>query len=195
MDLHEIFRIGPQCANGYEVTLNLTQPHLPSFVMTYHDLATQLNQTFIFQPNLDGFLYFGVGWALGTIGPCVVNLVDVNLPLLLDFHKIFSIGPEWANKYEVTLTLTQPHLPSFVMTYHDLAPQLNQTFISQPNLDGSPRNFQHRPTKGKQIWSGPKPNPTSPTLSCHDLSWPSHPIKSNLHISAKSWWISTKFLA
>ena len=39
---------------GYEVTLNLTQPHLLSFVMTYHDLATQLIQTFISQPNLDG---------------------------------------------------------------------------------------------------------------------------------------------
>ena len=36
MDLHEIFRIGPQWANRYEVTLNLTKPHLPSFAMTYH---------------------------------------------------------------------------------------------------------------------------------------------------------------
>ena len=53
--------------------------------------------------------------------------------------------------YEVTLNLTQPHLPSFVMTYHDLATQLIQTFISQPNLDGSHRNFQHRPRVGKQI--------------------------------------------
>ena len=85
--------------------------------------------------------------------------------------------------------------PSFLMTYHDLATQLNQTFISQPNLDRSPQNFQHRPTVGKQIWSDPKPDPTTPTLICHDLSWPSHPIKSNLHISAKSWWISTKFSA
>ena len=42
--------------------------------------------------------------------------------------------------YEVTLNLTQPHLPSFVMTYHDLATQLNQTFKSQPNPDGSPQN-------------------------------------------------------
>ena len=69
----------------------------------------------------------------------------------MDLHKIFSIGPQWANRYEVTLNLTQPHLPSFVMTYHDLATQLNQIFISQPNLDGSPQNFQHRPTVGKQI--------------------------------------------
>ena len=53
--------------------------------------------------------------------------------------------------YEMTLNLTQPHLPSLVMTYHDLATQLIQTFISQPNLDGSPQNFQHRPTVGKQI--------------------------------------------
>ena len=71
--------------------------------------------------------------------------------ILMDLLKIFSIGPQCANKYEVNLTLTQPHLPSFVMTYHDLATQLNQIFISQPNLDGSPRNFQHRPTVGKQI--------------------------------------------
>ena len=38
----------------------------------------------------------------------------------MDLHEILSIGPQWANKYEVTLNLTQPHLPSFVMTYHDL---------------------------------------------------------------------------
>ena len=82
----------------------------------------------------------------------------------MDLHKIFSIGPQWANKYEMTLTLTQPHLPSFVMTYHDLATQLNQIFKSQPNLDGSPRNFQHMPTVDKQILSDPKPDPTSPTL-------------------------------
>ena len=50
-----------------------------------------------------------------------------------------------------TLNLTQPHLPSFVMTYRDLATQLNQTFKSQPNLDGSPQNFQHRPPVGKQV--------------------------------------------
>ena len=69
----------------------------------------------------------------------------------MDLHEIFSIDQQWANRYEVTLNLTQPYLPSFVMTYHDLATQLNQTFISQPNLDGSPRNFQQRPTVGKQI--------------------------------------------
>ena len=69
----------------------------------------------------------------------------------MDLREILSIGPQWANKYEVTLTLTQPHIPSFVMTYHDLATQLNQIFISQPNLEGSPRNSQHRPTVGKQI--------------------------------------------
>ena len=39
----------------------------------------------------------------------------------MDLHEIFSIVPQWGNKYEVTLNLTQPHLPSFVMTYHDLA--------------------------------------------------------------------------
>ena len=66
-------------------------------------------------------------------------------------HEIFSIGPQWANRYEVTLKPTPPHLPTFVMTYHDLATQFNQTFIYQPNLDGSPQNFQHRPTVGKQI--------------------------------------------
>ena len=70
----------------------------------------------------------------------------------MDLHEIFRIGPQWANRYEVTLTLTQPHLPSFVMTYHDLATQLNQIYISQTNLDGSPQNVQHRPTVGKQIW-------------------------------------------
>ena len=55
----------------------------------------------------------------------------------MDVHEIFSIGPQWAKRYEVTRNLTQPHLPSFVMTYHDLATQLNQIFISQPNLDWS----------------------------------------------------------
>ena len=60
------------------------------------------------------------------------------------------------------------------MTYHDQATQLNQIYIYQPNLDRSPQNFQHRPTVGKQIWSEPNPDPTSPTLICHDLSWPSH---------------------
>ena len=74
-------------------------------------------------------------------------------------------------------------------------PQLNQTFKSQPILDGSLNYFQHRPRVGKQIWSDPKPDPTSPTLICHDLSWPSHPIKSNFQISAKSWLISMKFSA
>ena len=69
----------------------------------------------------------------------------------MDLHEIFSIGPQGANRYEVTLNPTQPHLTSFVMTYHEEATQLNQTFISQPNLDGSPQNFQHRPTVGKQI--------------------------------------------
>ena len=75
------------------MTLTLTQPHLPSFVnvMTYHDLATQLNQTSYLSQ------------------------------ILMDLHQIFSICPQWANRYEVTLNLTQPHLPTFVMTYHDLA--------------------------------------------------------------------------
>ena len=104
----------------------------------------------------------------------------------MNLHEIFSIGPQWANQYEVTRNLTQPHLPSFVMTYHDLATQLNQIFISQPNLDWSPRNFHHRPTVAKQIWSDPKPDLTSPTLICHDLSWPTHPIKTNTYKSAKS---------
>ena len=48
----------------------------------------------------------------------------------------------------MTLTLTQPDLSSFVMIYHVLATQLNQTFKSQPNLDESPQNFQHRLTVG-----------------------------------------------
>ena len=163
MDLHEIFSIGPQWAKKYEVTL--TQPHIPSFVMTYHDLATQLNQIFISQPNLDG-------------SP-------------RNFQHRPTVGKQiWSDPKPNT---TSP--PSFVMTYHDLATQLNQIFISQPNLDGSPRNSQHRPTVGKKIWSDPNPDPISPTLICHDLSWPSHPIQSNFHISAKSWWISMKFSA
>ena len=33
----------------------------------------------------------------------------------MDLHEIFSIGPQWANRYEVTLNLTQPHLPSFII--------------------------------------------------------------------------------
>ena len=52
----------------------------------------------------------------------------------MDLHKIFSIGPQWANRYEVTLNLTQPHLPSFVITYHDLVTQLNQTLQLQLSL-------------------------------------------------------------
>ena len=107
----------------------------------------------------------------------------------MDLHEIFSIVPQWANRYEVTRNLTQPHLPSFVMTYHDLATQLNQTFKSLPNLDWSPWNFQHRPTVSKHIWSDPKPDPTSPTLICHDLSWPTHPIKTNTYKSAKPFFL------
>ena len=52
----------------------------------------------------------------------------------MDLHEIFSIGQQWANIYEVTLNLTQPHLPSFVMTYHDLPTQLNQILINQPKI-------------------------------------------------------------
>ena len=38
--------------------------------------------------------------------------------ILIDLEKNFSIGPQWSNRYEVTQTLTQPHLPQLVMTYH-----------------------------------------------------------------------------
>ena len=55
--------------------------------------------------------------------------------ILMDLHEIFSIGPQWANRYEVTLNLTHPHLPSFVMTYHDLPTQLKQMHIYQPKIN------------------------------------------------------------
>ena len=52
----------------------------------------------------------------------------------MDLHEIFSID-QWANRYEVTLNLTQPHLPSFVMTYHDLPTQLKQILKDQPKIN------------------------------------------------------------
>ena len=53
----------------------------------------------------------------------------------MDLNEIFSIGPQWANRYEVTLNLTQPHLPYFVMTHHDLPTQLKQILINQPKIN------------------------------------------------------------
>ena len=153
---------------GLPSTSITPKPNPTSPTLICHDLATQLNQTFISQPYLDG-------------SP-------------RNFQHRPTVGKQiWSDpKPDPT---SPSHLTSFVMTYHDLATQLNQTFISQPNLDGSPGNFQHMTTVGKQIWSDPQSDPTSPTLICHNLSWSSHPIKSNLLISAKSWWISMKFSA
>ena len=36
MDLYKIFNIGTQTSNRYGVTLNITQPHIPWVVLTYH---------------------------------------------------------------------------------------------------------------------------------------------------------------
>ena len=53
----------------------------------------------------------------------------------MDLHEIFSIGPQWANKYEVTLNLTQPHLPLFVMTYHDHSHPIKTSQTQTPQTD------------------------------------------------------------
>ena len=39
--------------------------------------------------------------------------------ILMDFHEIFSNGPQWAKRYEGNINFTQPHLPKMVMTYYD----------------------------------------------------------------------------
>ena len=84
VDFHEIFSIGPQYAKRYEADLNLTQPHLPKIVMTYHD-HTQLKEN-SYKPSYHG-------------------------QILMDLYKIVSIGSQWGNNYEVNLNLIPPHLP------------------------------------------------------------------------------------
>ena len=48
----------------------------------------------------------------------------------MDLHEIFSIGPQWANRHELSLNFTQPQLPQMVMTYHDLATLLKLILIN-----------------------------------------------------------------
>ena len=45
LDLHEIFILCPQGSNRYEVTLNLTQPHKPEVVLTYHEHSSTTKTT------------------------------------------------------------------------------------------------------------------------------------------------------
>ena len=53
--------------------------------------------------------------------------------IMIENFKDMVLGVLWDNWwYEVTLNLTQPHLTSFVMTYHDLATQF---YISVKNQD------------------------------------------------------------
>ena len=69
-----------------------TQPHLPQVVMTNHDPSHPIKRN-AYKPS-----YLG--------------------QILMDFHNIFSIGPQWAKRHEGNLNLTQPHLPKMVMTYN-----------------------------------------------------------------------------
>ena len=57
----------------------------------------------------------------------------------------------------------------------------SETHISRPNLVGSSWNFQCMTTVGKQTWIEHQLHPTLPTPSGLDLSWPSHPIKTNTY--------------
>ena len=82
--------------------------------------------------------------------------------------------------------LSWPSHPIFVT-------MVTHPYISAKNQGNDTKLSRYDPLGLPSTSITPKLNPTSPTFLCHDLSWPSHPIKSNLHISAKSWWISTKF--
>ena len=92
-------------------------------------------------------------------------------------HTIFSIGPQWENRYELTLNLTKPQLPWVFMTYHDHSqPIKTNTYeplcLAQIYVDFHNIFIQHRFIKFKQIWNDPKPGSISFNLFGHDLSWP-----------------------
>ena len=53
---------------------------------------------------------------------------------LIYLYTIFSIGPQWENRYEVTLNLTQPHLPWVFMTYHDHSHPIKTNTYEPPYL-------------------------------------------------------------
>ena len=53
---------------------------------------------------------------------------------LIYLYTIFSIGPQWENRYEVTLNLTQPHLPWVFMTYHDHSHLIKTNTYEPPYL-------------------------------------------------------------
>ena len=97
----------------------------------------------------------------------------------------------------------KPNPTSSTLICHDLSwpshpiffTMVTHPYISAKNQDNDTKLSGYDPLGLPSTSITCKPNPTSPTLIRHDLSWPSHPIKSNLHISAKSWWISTKFSA
>ena len=48
----------------------------------------------------------------------------------MDFHEIFSNGPQWAKRHESNINLTQPQLPKMVMTYYDISHPIKQILIN-----------------------------------------------------------------
>ena len=80
MDFHDILILGSQWANIHVVNSNLTQPHLPKMVMTYHVHIHTIN-TNSYKPSYHG-------------------------QILMDLHKIFSIGPHWENRHELNIIFT-----------------------------------------------------------------------------------------
>ena len=90
MDINEMFSIGLQWAITHEDNLNLTKPHLPKMVVTYHNNALQI-KTNSYKHSYH-FLFS------------------------IDLHSNFSIGSQCGNKHEIHLNLIPPKL---VMTDHD----------------------------------------------------------------------------
>ena len=75
--MKSIFNIGPQLANRHEINIHFTQPNLPHGVITYHDHSHPI-KTNTYKPSYQG-------------------------QILMDLHKIVSIGSEWENKHERNL--------------------------------------------------------------------------------------------
>ena len=82
VDLHETFSVGLQWENRHELNSITTQHHLPQVVMTYQDLSHPI-KTNTYKPS---YLYH----------------------ILINLHKIFSIGPQWANRHELNINFTSP---------------------------------------------------------------------------------------
>ena len=53
----------------------------------------------------------------------------------MDFHEIFSNGPQWAKRHEGNINLTQIHLPKMFMTYYDIS-HPNKTNSYKPSYHG-----------------------------------------------------------